>query len=90
MVGASGTIGSTAQGKDDDADRSARRAKDSVVGGRDAIGVVEQILSVLQGLIAERRDRRIRSLVRSDSVPTNCDVALIAGPCGALAHRVDV
>ena len=54
VVGAAGAIGGTAESEHDHADRAASRAEDSVVGGDDAIGVVEQILSILQAGLAER------------------------------------
>ena len=53
VVGAAGAVGGSAEGKDDHADRTAGRAEDAIVGGGDAIGVVDQILRILQRLLAQ-------------------------------------
>src|SRR5437899_11162523 len=55
MIGATGSVGRTAQGKHDDANGPATRAKDVVVGGCDAIRIVEEIAGVVKPRPAERR-----------------------------------
>ena len=54
VVGAAGAVGSATQGENNDADGASGSAEDYVVGGHHAIGIVDQILSVLQRRLAER------------------------------------
>ena len=73
MVGAAGTIGGSAEGKDDRADRAASGAEDAIVGGGHTIGVVDQILRILQGPPTSAEGQHIRSSRRLGLVPTNSD-----------------
>ena len=54
MVGAAGSVGRVAKSENNYADRTSGGAKNSIIGGDDAIGIVQQILRVLQSRLAER------------------------------------
>src|ERR1700722_5863476 len=54
MVGAAGSDGRGAKSENNYADRTSGGAKYSIIGGDDAIGIVHQILRVLQTRLAER------------------------------------
>jgi hypothetical protein len=73
MVGAAGAIGRAVQGKDDDTDRPAGGAKQCVIRGHDAVGIVEEVVGVLLPL--RPRLGSTYTVTRPVGVvPTNCDV----------------
>src|SRR5579863_1163626 len=55
MVGAAGSIRRAAKGKDNDTDRTTSRSENAVVRGRDTVGIVHQVLRILQRLRAQAR-----------------------------------
>ena len=80
MVGAARAIRGAAEGKDYCADRAASGAKDRVIRRDHAIGVVEQILGILQARLAERRIYVYRNAAaRTGSHELRS--AFVTGPC---------
>ena len=79
MVGAAGAVCGTSQREDDGANRTSGRFEDAVIGGHDAIGIIEKVLGVLQSPLAERRvNVDCHSAAWAGSNELRC--ALIAGP----------
>ena len=83
MVGAAAAIGSAVQGVDDHANGLALRAEELIIGIDHAIGIVHEVLRVLQSRIAERGiDIYRHASARAGSYKLR--VSLVRGPlrCG--------
>ncbi len=80
MVCTTGSVCCASEGEDDRADRTSGCAKDPIVRSDDAIGVIEQVLSILQAGVSKGR------IHINGHTPTGAGAhqlrrPLITGPC---------